>query len=92
MEISDFISNLKKLGAAESVSGVLYRIDSVNDKYVVGTRLSTLKEFKIETYGLYNAYNDIIAGKIPMTTTALRDYVNRTQSPALAIIMSLRKM
>lgn len=64
MEISDFISNLKKLGAAESVSGVIYRIDTVNDKYVVGTRLSTLKEFKIETYGLYNAYNDIIAYSI----------------------------
>lgn len=92
MERSDFISNLKKLGEAESISGVMYRIDSVNDKYIIGTRLSTLKEFKIETYGLYNAYNDIIAGKIPMTTTALRDYVNRTQSPALAIIMSLRKM
>lgn len=92
MEKSDFISNLKKLGAAESVSGVMYRIDSVNDKYIIGTRLSTLKEFNIETDGLYNAYDDIIAGKIPMTTTALRDYVNRTQSPALAIIKSLRKM
>lgn len=92
MERSDFISNLKKLGEVESISGVMYRIDSVNDKYIIGTRQSTLKEFKIETDGLYNAYNDVIAGKIPMTTTALRGYVNRTQSPALAIIMSLRKM
>ena len=91
MEKNDFISNIRTLGAAESVAGGVYRIDSVNERYVVGTRLSTLKEFKIETDGLYHAYCDISNGIIPMTTTALRNYVNRTQSPALAIIMSLRK-
>jgi len=90
MEKHDFISNIKKLETVESVSGVVYRIHTVNDKYVIGTRLSTLNDFKIETDGLFRAYNDILAGKISMTTTALRDYVNRTQSPALAIIMSLR--
>ena len=92
MEKADFILNLKKLGGVESASGIYYRIDSVSDKYVIGTRLSTLKEFKIETDGLFWAYNDVLTGKIPMTTTALRSYVNRTQSPALAIIMSLRKL
>ena len=90
MEKSNFISDLKKLREARSITGVIYRIDTVNDKYVIGTRLSTLNEFKIDIDGLYNAYKDVTAGKIPMTTTALRDYVNRTQSPALAIIMSLR--
>lgn len=92
MEKADFILNLNKLGDVESTSGKLYRIDSVSEKYVIGTRLSTFKEFKIETDGLFWAYNDILTGKIPMTTTALRNYVNRTQSPALAIIMSLRKL
>ena len=92
MEKNEFISRIKKLGAVESVSGVVYRIDSANERYIVGTRLSTLKEFKIETDGLYKAYCDILRGTTPMTTTALRNYVNRTQSPALAIIMSLRKI
>lgn len=92
MEKADFILNLKKLGGVESASGIYYRIDSVSDKYVIGTRLSTLKEFKIETDGLFWAYNDVLTGKIPMTTTALRGYVNRTQSPALAIIMALSKL
>lgn len=92
MEKNEFISRIKKLGAVESVSGIVYRIDSINDGYIVGTRLSTLKEFKIETDGLYQAYCDISRGVTQMTTTALRAYVNRTQSPALAIIMSLRKL
>ncbi len=91
MNRAEFIEKLKKLGGAESVSGIVYRIDAVNDQYVIGTRLSTLKPFKIETDGLFRAYQDALAGKIAMTTTALRPYVNRTQSPALAIIMSLRK-
>lgn len=92
MEKVDFILNLKKLGGVESASGIYYRIDSVSDKYVIGTRLSTLKEFKIETDSLFSAYNDVLSGKIPMTTTALRGYVNHTQSPALAIIMTIRKL
>lgn len=92
MEIHDFISNIKKLETVESVSGVVYRIHTVNDKYVIGTRLSTLNDFQIETDGLFRAYNDISAGKTSLTTTALRDYVSRTQSPALAIIMSLRNL
>ena len=92
MEKNEFISRIKKLGAVESVSGIVYRIDSINDRYIVGTRLSTLKEFKIETDGLYQAHCDISRGVTQMTTTALRAYVNRTQSPALAIIMSLRKL
>ncbi len=83
---------MKRIGSAKSVQGVLYRIDMVNDKYVIGTRSSTLNEFKIETDGLLMAYNDIVNKKIPMTTTALRDYVNRTQSPALAIIKALHKL
>lgn len=92
MEKADFILNLKRLGGVESVSGIYYRIDSVSEKYVIGTRLSTFTKFKIETDGLFRAYNDVLAGRISMTTTALRDYVNRTQSPALAIIMSLSKL
>lgn len=92
MEKAEFILNLKKIGGVESVSGIYYRIDSVCEEYVTGTRLSTLKEFRIETDGLFRAYNDVLTGTIPMTTTALRGYVNRTQSPALAIIMTLSKL
>ena len=91
MEKKEFISRITNLGEVESVTGVNYRIVSINDKYILGTRLSTLKEFKIETDKLYRAYCDISNGVIKMTTTALRAYVNRTQSPALAIIMTLRK-
>ena len=64
MEKVNFILNLKKLGGVESVSGICYCIDSVCDKYVIGTRLSTLREFKIETDGLFSAYNDVLSGKI----------------------------
>ena len=92
MEKFDFISKIKELDTVESVSGIVYRIDAVNGKNIIGTRQSTLKEFKIDTDGLYRAYCDIVRGVIPMTTTALRNYVNRTQSPALAILMSLIKM
>lgn len=92
MEKNEFMSKINRLGAIESVSGVVYRIDSINSRHIIGTRLSTLKEFKIDTDGLYQAFCDISRGIIPLTTTALRPYVNRTQSPALAIIMSLRKL
>ena len=91
MEKKEFISRITNLGEVESVTGVNYRIVSINDKYILGTRLSTLREFKIETDKLYRAYCDISNGVIQMTTTALCAYVNRTQSPALAIIKSLRK-
>ncbi len=92
MEKYDFISKIKNLGTVESVSGIIYRIETVNEKNINGTRQSTLKEFKIDTDRLYRAYNNVIRGVIPMTTTALREYANRNQSPALAIIMSLSKM
>lgn len=92
MEKNEFISKIRNLGTVKSVTGIIYRIDSVNDKYIVGTRLSTHNEFKIETDGLYRAYCDISKEIIPMTTPALRDYINRTQSPALAIIKSLLKL
>ena len=90
MNTDELISILKKIDKVKSVTGITYRIDSVNERYIVGTRLSTDNEFKIETAGLLKAYNDITAGKIPMTTTALRAYVNMVQSPTLAIIMAIR--
>ncbi|MDE6556302.1 MAG: hypothetical protein K2K55_05000 [Duncaniella sp.] len=89
MTREQFIAAIRQLDTVESVSGKIYRIDVITDRHVLGTRLSTLREFKIDTDGLYRAYRDISTGIIPMTTTALRDYVNRTQSPSLAILTHL---
>lgn len=91
MNKTQFINLVKELGSVESVSRVVYLIESVTNQYVIGLRTSTQKPFKIETDGLFAAYNDMINGKLPLTTTALKTYVNRTQSPALAILMALRK-
>lgn len=91
MNKQELISILKNIGSVASVSGITYSIDSVSERYIIGTRLSTHNEFKIDTDSLLRAYNDSVSGIIPMTTTALRAYVNRVQSPTLAIIMALAK-
>lgn len=92
MDKTQFLNIIKELGSVESVSGITYRIDGVNDSFVIGTRSTTQKEFKIEIDGLFRAYQDMKAGMIMATTTALKGYVNRTQSPALAILIALSKL
>lgn len=91
MNKRDFLKYISELGSVESVSGIVYTIISVNDQCIIGVRQTTQKEFRIDSDGLYNAYTDMKKGKLELTTTALRNYVNRTQSPALAILIALQK-
>lgn len=90
MNKRDFLKYISELGSVESVSGIVYLITSVTEHNIIGIRQTTLKEFRIDSEGLYNAYKDMRNGNLELTTTALRNYVNRTQSPALAILIALQ--
>lgn len=81
-----FINFVAALGTVFSETGIEYRIISVDDSLITGIRLSTGKSFKIRTESLYRAYKDFVSRKELLTTTALKPYVDRVQSPSLAIL------
>ncbi|MDE6795158.1 MAG: hypothetical protein K2J63_07610 [Muribaculaceae bacterium] len=89
MDKATFIERIKALNTIKSVNGIEYRIDDVDDKYIEGTRLSTGKSFKIPMNKLYQAYSDLKDTVI--TTSTLKPYVDRVQSPSLAILKAIAK-
>lgn len=81
-----FIKFVAAQGTVFSVTGVEYRIISVDASLITGIRLSTKKPFEIRTESLYRAYRDFVSQKELLTTKALKPYVDRVQSPSLAIL------
>ena len=82
----EFISRIDNVHSATSIEGKEYdeiHICKPALKYIEGTRNSAGKSFKIQISKLYEAYCklDII------NTATLKDYVNRVQSPAMAILI-----
>ena len=86
MDFDDFISRIKKVKTAESERGVIYSIDIVTDKDISGLRQSTKKPYHINTKDLYKGYVELKDKGVNITTTALKQYVDRVQSPSLAIL------
>lgn len=81
---TEFIDAIKGINKAESVTGVKYiNIELVNG-IICGIRESTKEPFGISVDSLFQAFCDIDK----FTATALKPYVNRVQSPALAVLIS----
>lgn len=86
MEFQDFLNRIKKLKTAKSERGTLYTIDLVTDKDIRGYRQSTKKLYHINTQQLYRAFIELKEKNKNITTTSLKPYVDRVQSPSLAIL------
>lgn len=81
---TEFIDAIKVIDKSVSVTGVQYiNIELVNG-IICGIRESTKEPFSISLDSLYQAFCEIDK----FTATALKPYVNRVQSPALAILIS----
>lgn len=87
-----FIQKVRSLGTISSVTGKVYCITSVSPSYITGIRLSTDKPFRITTDKLYAAFTDLSEKGLPITTSILKAYVDRTQSPSLAILNVLKSI
>lgn len=79
-----FVDAIAKINNAESVTGVKYNSIDVVNGIICGIRESTNEPFSISADALYNAYCELDI----FNTTALKPYVNRVQSPAMAILIA----
>ena len=80
-----FREKIKSINIAESVSGISYEFKVENNE-IIGIRKSTMKPFTISIKNLYEAYTNLNI----FNTSALKEFVNRVQSPSLAILMGAR--
>lgn len=83
---TEFIDAIKGVNKAESVTGVQYTNIELVNGIICGIRESTNEPFSISVDSLYKAFCEIDK----FTATALKPYVNRVQSPALAVLISSR--
>lgn len=86
---TEFVSQINGLKQATSAHGVLYTDIKITGGTIYGIRQSTKKEFKTKLDKLYEAYIDIEPQHL--TTTALKPYVDRVQSPSLAILKAIEE-
>lgn len=83
---SEFVDSIGQINSATSITGIAYsNIQVTNDK-VIGIRESTNKPFSISLKALYDAYCNVLV----FTTTDLKPYVDRVQSPSLAILIAIK--
>ena len=81
----EFIKRIQSIDSATSVKGMKYTSIQVYHNRCTGIRESTNKPFEINLDHLYNAYVSLDG----ITTTSLREYVARVQSPSLAILREI---
>ena len=82
--MDEFINAIKTIKVAESVSGIVYSNIHVTKDRIIGVRESTNAKFEIPLKNLYDAYCELTA----FNTSLLKPYVDRVQSPALAILLA----
>ena len=80
----EFCSAIKCVSFAQSVTGINYINLSVEDGKIIGVRESTNVPFSISLKRLYDAYCEVEV----FTTASLKPYVDRVQSPSLAILIA----
>lgn len=78
----DFRKKIQTITSATSIKGAKYIDIRVDGYYCIGFRLSTGKVFKIDLRNLFQAYSELEL----VNTQTLKEYVDRVQSPALAIL------
>lgn len=81
----EFIKRLQLITSAKSVTGVKYDNIRIVGNICTGIRTSTQKPFEIYIDRLYEAYLKCSV----FTTTSIKPYVNRVQSPSLAILKEM---
>jgi len=81
----EFIKAISKINSATSVTGMMYSNIRFENGMIIGMRESTLRPFTIKVDKLYNAYKDLKE----FTTLSLKPYVDRVQSPSLAILIAI---
>lgn len=80
----EFSNAIRLISSAQSVTGINYINLAVEDGKIVGIRESTNAPFSISLNSLYQAYSEV---KV-FTTGSIKPYVDRVQSPSLAILIA----
>lgn len=81
----EFRAAIESIDTATSVTGILYSQIKVTGDTIVGVRDTTKAPFRISLSKLYSAYtNENI-----FSTSSLKPYVDRVQSPSLAILKEI---
>lgn len=82
----EFLKRLKSIHSATSENGARYLSINTNGRICTGIRESTGKKFEIDVDRLYSAYFELKQ----INTIALKKYVDRVQSPSLAILIEAK--
>lgn len=80
----EFTQAIKSISTAQSVTGIVYSKLSLNNNIITGFRESTMVSFNISLERLYEAYSNLSV----FNTKSLKPYVDRLQSPSLAILIA----
>lgn len=80
----EFCSAIKSVSSAQSVKGINYINLTVENDIIDGVRESTNAPFSISLKRLYEAYCKVSV----FSTSSLKPYVDRVQSPSLAILIA----
>lgn len=88
---SEFLGYVRKISIVTSKQGRVYKF-KLNDNDLYGEGLGDVTSrprapFKLSVDALYRAYQNGVE-----TTTEMKKYANGRQSPALAVLMEVRKM
>lgn len=79
----EFVKRLRNVHSATGVNGAKYASIKTTENTCTGVRESTGKPFTINLDRLYTAYYELEH----IDTATLKNYVNRVQSPSLAILI-----
>lgn len=82
----EFLKRLRCVHSATSVNGAKYVSIQTNGRICTGIRESTSLYFTIDVDKLYSAYYELER----INTKTLKKYVNRVQSPSLAILIEAK--
>ncbi|MDE6397042.1 MAG: hypothetical protein K2K84_07210 [Muribaculaceae bacterium] len=74
------------MNKAVSVNGTIYEKIHISNDKICGIRTSTSKNFEIPINKLYKAYYELKE----FNTKTLKPYVDRVQSPSLAILRQVQ--
>ena len=83
-EMRHRLANLKELETAKSIRYHKLRLTA---KMIIGTRESSGKEFTINLYDLYKAYQECLR----FTSPEVKKYIFMGHSPAVALLRMLQK-
>lgn len=86
ISFENFLKLSKVLKSFKSLKGHEYLIEEWNDSIMTFERLSTNKIWKMDVKNVYKAYLELSSFK----TVNFKPYVNRTHSPALGLLLTLK--